>query len=80
VSFRDEFETIVMGIAKEAMLQATTFEMRIEALKALNTSYGLMMKHKAEAPKETDEFDFSKAIAEEPDNEPQTVRGRRARN
>jgi hypothetical protein len=80
MSFRDEFETIVMGIAKEAMLQATAFADRIEALKALNTSYGLMMKHKTETPEETDEFDFSKAIAEEPDNEPRTVRGRRARN
>ena len=65
MSFKTEFEDIVVKIAKEAMAQATSFADRIEALKALNTSYGLMMKWKGEEEAETSEFSFDKGITEE---------------
>lgn len=59
MSFKDEFEKIVMDIAKEAKLQATCFADRIEALKALNVSYGLMMKHAKEEDESEGGFTFS---------------------
>ena len=77
MSFKEQFEQIVLGIAKEAQAQATCFADRIEALKALNVSYGLMMKFKKDdADDDSDEFSFDKPIAEEPKNGAGKVRTR----
>lgn len=64
MSFKDDFEKFVIEIAKEAKAQATCFADRIEALKALNVSYGLMMKHARDEEDDGDGFDFSKGVQE----------------
>lgn len=79
MSFETEFEGYVLEIAKQAMLQATSFIDRIEALKVLNQSYALMRKYPGKEDDENDEFSFDKGIPashEEPKTNGAKVRNR----
>lgn len=77
MSFKDDFEKIVVEIAKQAQDQATCFADRIEALKVLNQSYALMRKYPDDDDGEDEAFSFEKGLkTEEPKNGAAKIRTR----